>query len=342
MYARCLSCHKPFEENESLEHLRMGRSVAFDPNKGRLWIVCRACRRWSLAPIEARWEALEEIERLARDRGRLLGSTDHVGLIEVEDLQVVRVGEAVLREEAWWRYGGELRRRRRGHHVNQALETAAAVGLAFATGGAAFLFSDGGMLSGLQRRYRYGRFAWRGIAECETCGRTLQEIRFRKAKELRIEPDDDGEPTILLPCPHCRWQRSARPPSGFRFTGIEGSHVLRRVLSYRNHTGGGKKDLGKATDLIEAAGSSTALVAQLARRHGSLERVGSVKKDTHRSLALEIAVNDAAERRILQLELDVLEARWRQEEEIAAIIDGELTPLPNPPSVSNDTSVPVH
>ena len=40
------------------------------------------------------------------------------------------------------------------------------------------------------------------------------------------------------------------------------------------------------------------------------------------------AANEAAEQRLLQLEVAELEAVWRKEEEIAAIVDGELTPLP--------------
>jgi hypothetical protein len=43
---------------------------------------------------------------------------------------------------------------------------------------------------------------------------------------------------------------------------------------------------------------------------------------------LEIAVNDEAERQQLEMELAELEARWREEEELAAIVDGELTEVP--------------
>ncbi len=56
------------------------------------------------------------------------------------------------------------------------------------------------------------------------------------------------------------------------------------------------------------------------RRLGDLERTGGI--------ALEIAANEASEQRLLDLELAQLEAHWRREEELAAIVDGELTPLP--------------
>ena len=45
------------------------------------------------------------------------------------------------------------------------------------------------------------------------------------------------------------------------------------------------------------------------------------------ALALEIAFNEETERRLLEMELVEIEARWKVEEEIAAIADGELTPV---------------
>ncbi|NJD18754.1 MAG: hypothetical protein FIA95_05660 [Gemmatimonadetes bacterium] len=42
--------------------------------------------------------------------------------------------------------------------------------------------------------------------------------------------------------------------------------------------------------------------------------------------ALEIALNESVERRMLDLEVKSLEWMWEQEEELASIIDGELTP----------------
>jgi len=43
---------------------------------------------------------------------------------------------------------------------------------------------------------------------------------------------------------------------------------------------------------------------------------------------LEIALNADVERRLLEMELEELEGRWREEEQIAAIADGILTPAP--------------
>jgi len=112
VYTRCLVCSTPFEANEALAHIPLGRRLAFDPARGRLWAICHTCKRWSLAPLEERWEALEELERLTRDSARLLSQTDNIALFRSGNLDIVRVGKANLTEEAWWRYGRELTSRR--------------------------------------------------------------------------------------------------------------------------------------------------------------------------------------------------------------------------------------
>jgi len=63
MYSTCLHCHKPLGRNDAVEHFPVGRRLAFDSAKGRLWVVCQHCARWNLTPIEERWEAVEESER---------------------------------------------------------------------------------------------------------------------------------------------------------------------------------------------------------------------------------------------------------------------------------------
>src|SRR6185437_648570 len=59
---------------------------------------------------------------------------------------------------------------------------------------------------------------------------------------------------------------------------------------------------------------------------GALHRLPRVLR-----LALEMSVHETAEQRALDEELSILERDWREAEEIAAIADGELTPLPNNP-----------
>ena len=51
MYATCLFCHAPLGANEEIEHFPVGRRLAFDSVKGRLWVVCRKGERWNLSPL---------------------------------------------------------------------------------------------------------------------------------------------------------------------------------------------------------------------------------------------------------------------------------------------------
>jgi hypothetical protein len=114
MYATCLFCQSALGENDAIEHFPVGRRLAFDAAKGRLWVVCQTCERWNLSPIEERWEAIDECERAFRE-SRLRVSTDNVGLARLrEGLTLVRIGEPQRPELAACRYGDQFGRRRAG------------------------------------------------------------------------------------------------------------------------------------------------------------------------------------------------------------------------------------
>ncbi len=112
MHAHCLSCSAELGRNDSIEAFPLGRRLAFDAWKGRLWVVCRSCHRWNLVPIEERWEPVEALERLFRD-SRTRVQAENIGLARLPDgTTLVRIGRALEGELAAWRYGDELRRRR--------------------------------------------------------------------------------------------------------------------------------------------------------------------------------------------------------------------------------------
>ena len=50
MYSTCLFCHASLGANEMLEHFPVGRRIAFDTARGRLWVICPSCSQWSLSP----------------------------------------------------------------------------------------------------------------------------------------------------------------------------------------------------------------------------------------------------------------------------------------------------
>ena len=83
MFSTCIFCNKPLGRNESIETFPVGERLAFDPARGRLWVVCRSCERWNLSPLEERWEAIEEAERLYRDTRRRVSTENKIGRAHV-------------------------------------------------------------------------------------------------------------------------------------------------------------------------------------------------------------------------------------------------------------------
>ena len=113
MYSTCLFCQRDLGKSDAIEQFPVGRRLAFDPAKGRLWVVCRKCERWNLTPLEERWEAIEECERAYRGT-TLRVSTAHIGLARLkEGMELVRIGAPQRPETAAWRYGDQFGRRRR-------------------------------------------------------------------------------------------------------------------------------------------------------------------------------------------------------------------------------------
>jgi hypothetical protein len=112
VYSTCTFCYAALGTNSVLETFAVSGRVAFDPKKGCLWAICRQCAGWNLAPIEERWEAVEECERRFRLTS-LRYSSGNIGLAWLNgELELIRVGPALRPEVAAWRYGRILTRRR--------------------------------------------------------------------------------------------------------------------------------------------------------------------------------------------------------------------------------------
>lgn len=320
MFDRCISCHRPLGANRTLERFRIGRRVAFDPGRGRLWAVCPACRRWNLAPIEERWEALEELERLTHGRARLLAQTENIALFAAGEIDVVRVGAAALREEAWWRYGQELARRQlRARELRLRGKVASAVAMGLLLGLPLPLPGSGDRGVRRAQRRHFGRFALRGETRCPRCGRPPGGVRFDELGRLVLVPagtSGDAAFALALRCPRCGDDDAE---AGARIEGVAAVHTLRRVLAFHNFAGASEAQVADAAALIERAGSAAGFVGSIAS-----ERLPLTYQTREQMLALEVAVNEETERRLLAMELAELEARWREEEVIAGIADREL------------------
>ena len=306
MYRACVFCGTPLPANDRLEHFPVGRRVAFDAERGRLWAVCGACGRWNLAPIEERWEALEELERLAAGGARVLARTDHVALLAAPGVDLVRVGRALLAEEAWWRYGREMQRRGRSAALLLALDLLVLP-----------------IFTPLARHQAFGRFACAGDGACTACGAAgARRVTWTEAGRGRLSLGADGRASLTLPCLRCG---AAGPGAGPTLAGAEAERVLRGYLAHA-HFGGARKDVvARAADAIDAAGSAPDYVREIAAGGARLWELGQTSP---RSVALEIALNDDAERRLLRAEARMLERQWEEEERIAAIADRELSFLP--------------
>ncbi len=95
MYSTCTFCYASLGQNDIVESFPVARRVAFDPRKGCLWAVCPSCARGNLAPLEERWEAVEECERRFRATS-LRYTVGEIGLAWLGDtLELVRVGPAL-------------------------------------------------------------------------------------------------------------------------------------------------------------------------------------------------------------------------------------------------------
>jgi len=106
-----------------------------------------------------------------------------------------------------------------------------------------------------------------------------------------------------------------------RIKGPQAANALRRCLAYQNISGAGETMIREAVRAIDDAGSAEGFTEEATELRHSLWKMGPVG-----AVALEIALNESVEDRQLALEVKAVEAMWKQEEELARIIDEELTP----------------
>jgi hypothetical protein len=352
MYSTCIFCNSDLGANEVIEHFPVGRRLAFDAEKGRLWAICRKCARWNLSPLEERWEAIEECERLFRGT-RLRVSTDNVGLARVrEGLELVRIGQPQRPEMAAWRYGDQFGRRRRRHYLLTGAIVAGVGGVYF-VGPALGLYAFGGF--GLVGQLpNWIRFAYRGTRgrvrlPMPGAGKPLL-IRAEHVAKAQLLPDDSEQgwalrvpfaarsyspPDQPLPIGAPRPPRIEEGDWGKRFavfTGDEALRVAGKVLPKVNIAGAGKDEVQSAVRLLERSADPHALFASHIRRRrpglepaqGTRPLLSKIPKPMR--LALEMAAHEDTERRALEGELAMLEAAWKEADEIAAISDTLVLP----------------
>ncbi|HEY4216405.1 MAG TPA: hypothetical protein VGM67_04670 [Gemmatimonadaceae bacterium] len=364
MYSTCLFCHSNLGTNESIEHFPIGRRLVFDAARGRLWVVCRKCERWNLSPIEERWEAIEESERLFRSR-KLRAQTDNIGLAKVGDgTELIRIGNPLRPEFAAWRYGAVFRQRlqRRSMTVVVAGSILGAGALAL-SGASAAAWEMGIVPPLLLPLFHVGilgislRNNLRGTRVVGEHGKPLRVTRAN-LNHSRLALAGADQLTFHLQhsigCEDLQGDRAVRAAS--------------TILAAINRGGASTGAVRGATTLIADAGDpmrAIALVAAgAATRSGDFEERAAAFARGPRGrtlgeavqsqlelqervrgpfstwqpgnpgalfrlprvqrLALEMALHESSEQHALDEELASLERAWREAEEIASISDALL------------------
>ncbi|MEZ4457194.1 MAG: hypothetical protein R2882_11690 [Gemmatimonadales bacterium] len=335
MYSHCLFCTESFGTNQELEQLPVGRRVAFDAAKGRLWVVCRYCARWNLVPFEDRWETIDACER--RFRGTLVRvSTSNVGLARLpEGLELVRIGSPLRPEFAAWRYGATFIRR---HQRGRARKLLKRIGPAMMVIGPAASVVFGPIapvvfgaaaLGGLYHLTRKPDLKFATEAEGEV---ELSADAVKNALLIRDDTSPDGWAIMVQ-----RLERLTRndllkfgrdpDPNWAVLYGRDARLAASLLLPKLNPVGGDEATVTEAVRWLEASGGPLGAFHTFSRSHlvrMPLDNTESRLTTLHAEvrLALEMALHEEEERRALAGELSVLEWVWQHEEMLADLADG--------------------
>ena len=330
MYSTCLFCHGALGANVAVDTFPVGRRLAFDAAKGRLWVVCPRCAQWNLTPLEERWEAVEQCERLFAS-ARMRASTAQIGIARSPSgLDLIRIGRPLRPEFVAWRYGRTLQRRRAVWRVGGAVAATALVG------GVA-----GGMASGLAGAFMV-------VPPLVMVGVTIRRMQTRGAIGAALRQAGVA-PGLLDGTGGSEWFHSpdgprvsfARDggPDGWRLH-IENNGMLGNVagsaayltmgllLPTLNAFGASRRETDEAVAKLDANGDPRAHFATIvgnACKAGHAYAPLTFLPSTIR-LSLEMAAHEETERRALEGELETLANQWRVAEEIAGIADNLLSP----------------
>ncbi|MEO5903933.1 MAG: hypothetical protein ABIQ55_07980 [Gemmatimonadaceae bacterium] len=303
MYSTCIFCHSALGKNEAVEHFPVGRRLAFDGAKGRLWVVCSKCGRWNLTPLEERWEAIEECERHYRDTIKR-SSTEQIGLGRIkEGTDLIRIGQPLRPEFAAWRYGRHFKQRRRHTQGLFAFGLASYIGLAFIGGPLSPLMPSvislviGGVMKQSEIR-RAQRIVTRR-AEAGFGRRMWKHDRIG----IRIISSDAEQGWGL---------RFALDGKFLDYHGRDAVHTAHLIAPAINAQGGSPSDVLLAVREIEIAGSADRYFTKVLKFGESKgwHYTGLPEYPGHMRLAFEMAAHEETERAAMEGELAQLEDDW--------------------------------
>lgn len=340
MYTTCLFCNRALGANDVVETFPVGRCLAFDAARGRLGVICGACGRWNLTPLDERWEAIETCERLFRAT-RLRRSTPEIGLACASDgLELVRIGRPLRPEMAAWRYAARFAARR-ATGVGRLGLTIGGVALGGLTGGlltagALHLYQVAGAFAGVALTCEgaavmlWRRARTRVVARVPIGDGRVGRVTQRLARQARLRWWNEDEWRLDVPVA----LGPGTTPRELSATGDVARTLARAVLPALNGYGARAAIVDDAVSLLEDSGSPDRIFRRALRHDVQAEaaRVSALHNVPYRDgalaalptamrLALEMATHEELEQRALDGELADLERAWRDAEEIAAIAD---------------------
>jgi hypothetical protein len=339
VYRTCLRCERPFGTNAELPNLPIGRRIAFDTERGRIWVICRRCGQWNLAPLESRWEALEECERLAVGaEARAAGAAAGFARTRA-GLELLRIGGMPDADILNWRYGRRLKTRQRLLWWIACVLAVGAVLLGIralqATGvpgiGLYVAVVLGVVLHAL---WRQPPRLWLRLPRASGAPRVLWHWQLQ---DIRVERRRDGVPPVLI-----------APDASGRWRAFEGAPAAAYLAALLPRLNGSETAIASVPEVLQQVAASEGATATSVER--SVRRSRRARRSLPRPLrpwehlvdgaywswvtsapavarlALEVAVTEEVEAAALRREADALAAEWPEEEEIGAIADDLLLP----------------
>lgn len=339
MYSHCIFCQSTLGTNNHIAHFPIGRRLAFDSAKGRLWAVCARCAQWNLAPLEERWEAVEDCEREFR-RVRARVSTAEIGLARLPDgMDLIRVGAPLRPEFAAWRYGSRFGVRRRNFILRTVGASAALAGAGVTIAGIAGsvilpLLGPGLIVSGALTAasgVRTSPFSFTRPVRIVADDGTIIELGRKFTFDIEMRAYDGPGGIQLAMGTMEEAGTKLAPRQEVHYVTISGREAVRaaRLLMPRINGGGASPGAVQgAVAVIEEAGTAERVIPralELVRKAG--QTYSPIRAyPTAIRLAIEMVLHEEAERRAMEGELVELEAAWREAERVAGIADNLMLP----------------
>ncbi len=263
--------------------------------------------------MEDRWETLESCEASVQTRGRVLATSTHLSLVDVGDGELIRVGTPPRLEYVDWRYGPRSGRRapKSGFlaRLLSRLPSPPVGGYDPYRGFEGAIRSGPWLASPFLEHASPLTYLFSEVPLAPACPSCRGPLALRPWEFQGIEIlQGDGGSSILAPCAICDTEvvldlLKARPALRIALGVVTPQPALRKIAA------------GAALEMDNLGGPQAWLVALASTRTS----VGGMTLQARAGLIMTL--DELAE-------LEALEAEWQKAEEMAAIMDGELSEIP--------------